>query len=247
MARALSKLGYCSRSEAFDWIREGRVRVNGRVCVDPLQFIDLHAARIEVDGAPAQEKKPVYLVVNKPRGLVTTRADEKGRDTVYTCLAGAGLPWVGPVGRLDQASEGLLLFSNDNAWSARITDPASRVRKVYDVQIGRLADDALCRQLEQGLTVDGEVLKADQATVLRSGEKHSWLQLVLTEGKNRHIRRLLAAFEVEVLRLVRVAIGCIRLGDLAKGKWRHLTLSEIAGVLAPHDRPQVHKPSGPSL
>lgn len=208
-------------------IRNGCVRVNGRVCLDPLEFIDLDTARIEVDGARVEGPKLVYLALNKPRGLVTTRVDEKGRDTVYTCFEGSGLPWVGPVGRLDQASEGLLLFTNDNAWSARITDPLSRVRKTYDVQIGIVADETLCQRLERGVTVEGELLKAEKATVLRSGGRHSWLQLVLTEGRNRHIRRLLGALDVEVLRLVRISIGAIRLGDLAKGQWRHLTKAEI--------------------
>jgi 23S rRNA pseudouridine2605 synthase len=138
------------------------------------------------------------------------------------------LPFVSPVGRLDKASEGLLLFTNDTVWAARITDPASQLDKTYHVQVNCLADDALTRRLNNGVKADGDFLRTKRATVLRCGEKNSWLEIVLDEGKNRHIRRLLAAFEIEVLRLVRVAIGPLVLGDLPKGGFRLLTAREIS-------------------
>jgi len=166
-------------------------------------------------------------MLNKPRGLVTTARDEKGRATVYSCFAGADLPWVAPVGRLDKASEGLLLFSNEPEWAARITDPDSGPPKTYHVQINRLPDSALLEQIERGAVVDGEPLAVRSVRTLGGGDKNAWLEIALDEGRNRHIRRLLEAFDVSVLRLVRVAIGPLLLGELAKGQWRMLTRKEI--------------------
>ena len=165
-------------------------------------------------------------MVNKPRGIVTTAEDEQGRETVYSLLPD-GVPWMGPVGRLDKASEGLLLLTNDTAWAAQITAPEPGVEKTYHVQIGAKADGALLEELRAGVTVGGEVLQATRVNLLRSGEKNSWLEIVLEEGKNRQIRRMLEACGVEVLRLVRVAIGAVELGDLRKGKGRELNRSEV--------------------
>jgi 23S rRNA pseudouridine2605 synthase len=170
-------------------------------------------------------------MLNKPRGLVTSAADEQGRGTVYRCLD-AGLPWVGPVGRLDKASEGLLLMSNDPAWAAVITDPETGPDKTYHVQVDGLPDDAALRRLVDGELVDGERLRAVSATRLRVGTRNAWLCIQLDEGRNRQIRRLLAAKGLSVLRLVRVAIGALELGDLGKGQYRHLTAAE-ANALAP--------------
>jgi 23S rRNA pseudouridine2605 synthase len=167
-------------------------------------------------------------LLNKPRGLLSTAADEHGRDTVYACLAGADLPFLSPVGRLDQASEGLLLLTNDTAWAAGITDPSTRIEKAYHVQVNCLADAELCRRLEAGVTDSGELLRVRRASVLRAGRRNSWIAIVLDEGRNRHIRRLLAALGLETLRLVRVAIGSLELGELAKGRWRHLSPEEVA-------------------
>jgi len=167
------------------------------------------------------------LMLNKPRGLVTTARDEKGRDTVYRCFADAALPWLAPIGRLDKASEGLLLFCNDPVWAARIMDPGSGPPKTYHVQIDRLPDAALVSALERGRNSDGEFLKVRSARILRSGEKHGWLEIALDEGRNRQIRRLLEAFEISVIRLVRVAVGELHLGELAKGQWRVLTPREM--------------------
>lgn len=232
LARALSKLGFCSRTQAGALIAARRVRVNGVVRPDPEWRVDPERDRIEVDGQPVRRAAPVYLMLNKPRGLVTTAADEQGRTTVFECLAGQGLPFVAPVGRLDKASEGLLLFTNDSAWAARIAAPESHLAKTYHVQVDCLADEALARALREGAFADGEHLAARGATVLRRGERNSWLEIVLDEGKNRHLRRLLLALGVNVLRLVRVAIGPVPLGTLAKGELRHLTAGEVAALLA---------------
>jgi 23S rRNA pseudouridine2605 synthase len=231
LARVLSKQGVCSRSQAEQWIRAGRVSLDGKVVRDPQHPVS-GQGRIAVDGQPLAAAERVYVMLNKPRGLVVSAADEHGRDTVYTALAAAGLPWLGPVGRLDKASEGLLLLSNDTGWAAAITDPASHRDKTYHVQVDRIPDDALLVQLRAGIVDQGERLAACRVDLLRAGGKNAWLEIVLDEGRNRHIRRLLAAHEVGVRRLIRVAIGSLALGDLAKGQWRHLSPDEVC-QLAP--------------
>lgn len=234
----LSKLGFCSRSQAWELIEAGRVKLNGTICRDPERPTQLKTDRIEVDGQPVRPQSRVYLMLNKPRGLVTTAADEKGRDTVYRCFDGHQLPFVSPVGRLDQASEGLLLFTNDTAWAARITEPATHLDKRYHVQIDRVANDALLENLKTGTNDGGEHLAAKDATLLRHGERNSWIEVTLDEGRNRHIRRLLERFGIEVLRLVRVAIGSLELGTLAKGEFRRLTEGEVRRLAQDCERPE---------
>jgi len=229
LARALSKLGYCSRSQAADLIRAGLVRLNGTVRRDPELPVRLESDGIAVDGRKIEPRKRIYLMMNKPRGLVTTASDEKGRDTVYSILEKSPepLPWVAPVGRLDKASEGLLLLSNDSEWGARIAAPETHLDKTYHVQINTNAAEEIAQSLIRGVrSEDGELLQAKRASLLRRGEKNCWLEIVLDEGKNRQIRRMLAVLDVEVLRLVRIAIGPLMLGNLAKGEFRALTAEE---------------------
>ena len=226
LARALSKLGYCSRSRAVELIHARRVAVNGAIRSDPESPVRMQRDRIQVDGSEIASQHRVYLVMNKPRGVVTTAADEKGRDTVYSLLSD-GLPWIAPVGRLDKASEGLLLLTNDSEWAARISAPETHLDKVYHVQIARVADAVLMEKITKGSTVrEGNRLGTKAARILRGGEKNTWLEIVLDEGKNRHIRRMLAVLGIEVLRLVRIAVGPLTLGDLAKGASRRLTEAE---------------------
>jgi len=226
LARALSKLGFCSRAKGFELVRAGRVKLNGTTPKNPETPVRLGQDRIEVDGATVTAAGKIYWMLNKPRGVVTTAEDERGRETVYARLP-EGLPWMGPVGRLDKASEGLLIFTNDSEWAARITAPESHLDKTYHVQIGALAEESLLRALVSGVTSkDGQVLRAKQARRIREGEKNSWIEVVLDEGKNRQIRRMLEAWGVEVLRLVRVAIGPLELGLLGKGEARQLTPAE---------------------
>lgn len=230
LARALSKLGYCSRQQAAKLVREGKVRLNGAAPRNPEAPVRLGADRIEVQGHAIQAAEKIYLMMNKPRGVVTSAADEKGRNTVYSLLP-RDLSWLAPVGRLDKASEGLLLFTNDSEWGARISDPATHLDKTYQVQIAAQAEPQLLEALERGVETErGEVLGCKSARFIRSGEKNSWLEIALDEGKNRHIRRMLDARGVEVLRLIRVAIGPLPLGDLAKGSHRALTPAELESL-----------------
>jgi 23S rRNA pseudouridine2605 synthase len=233
VARVISKLGLASRTQAAQWVREGRVTVNGKIVLDPEFPVRIGVDKVDVIeaymSAHADVSRQTFrcLMLNKPRGLVTSTHDEQGRDTVYRCFDGADLPWLAPVGRLDKASEGLLLFCNDPAWAAGITDPATGPSKTYHVQIDRIPDDALLESLRSGVLQEDETLMAKSLRVIRAGEKHSWLEIVLDEGRNRQIRRLLAAFDILVLRLIRVAIGPVQLGKLAKGEWRDLDSAEI--------------------
>jgi 23S rRNA pseudouridine2605 synthase len=226
LARAISKLGYCSRSRAFALIREGKVKLNGATVRNPEAPVRLGKDQVEVEGRTVGAAGKTYLVVNKPRGLVTTAADEKGRDTVYSLLP-SELRWVAPVGRLDQASEGLLIFTNDSEWAARITDPVSHLDKTYHVQINTVADARMLEKLERGVeTPEGETLKAKRVRLLRAGQRHSWLEIALDEGKNRHIRRMLDGLGIESLRLIRVSIGPLQLGELPKSAYRLLRSEE---------------------
>jgi 23S rRNA pseudouridine2605 synthase len=230
LARALSKLGYCSRSQAQQLIRAGHVQVNGAVKRNPEAAVSLGRDRVQVDGRLIRPADKIYLMVNKVRGLVTTAADEKGRPTVYSKLH-HDLPWLAPVGRLDKASEGMLLLTNDSEWAARVLAPETHLLKTYHVQVSGLRDAALADALMKGLRVsNGDFLRVKDARILRQGGRNTWLTIVLDEGKNRHIRRMLEALGIEVLRLVRVAIGPLALGDLAKGASRPLSSAEKAAL-----------------
>ncbi len=202
-ARAISKLGLGSRTQAAQWLKAGRVRINGRVVTDP-EFPVNHAAdRITVDGLTGAQPRLV-IMLNKPRGLVTTTRDEQDRETVYRCFAGR---------------------------AARVTGPSSGPDKTYHVQIDRVPNAVLIEALKRGANVDGEVLRTKSARCLRSGQKHGWLEITLDEGRNRHIRRLLSAFDIAVLRLVRVCVGNLQLGQIPKGGWRVLTEGEIESLV----------------
>lgn len=229
LARALSKMGYCSRTRAADLIVDGRVRLNGAVRRDTETPVRLGQDKIVVDGQEIRAMEKVYWMMNKPRGVVTTASDEKGRETVYDYLGEPG-KWLAPVGRLDKASEGLLLLTNDSEWAARVLDPAAHVGKMYHVQIAALADQALLQDLRRGVRDETDFLQMTSVRQLRQGERNSWLEVVLHEGKNRQIRRMLQALGIEVLRLVRVAIGGLELGDLGKGESRELSAAEKAAV-----------------
>ena len=226
LARALSKSGYCSRSQASALIAAGRIRVNGQLVRDPEFPVVLTKDRIAADGGEISAASKLYLMMNKPRGIVTTARDEKGRATVYSLLS-HDLRWVAPVGRLDKATEGLLLLTNDSEWGARIASPEFHVPKTYHVQIATIVDQALLDRLSAGVrSGEGDCLKVKYAALVRTGKRNSWIEIVLDEGKNRQIRRLFLSLGIEVMRLVRIAIGTLQLGDLPTGKVRELTQDE---------------------
>ncbi|GJG87266.1 pseudouridine synthase [Gemmatimonadetes bacterium T265] len=237
VARALSKLGAGSRRDGERWVEAGRVRVNGRLVHDPTLRIDPRRDRLTLDGAPVRAATRRYYALHKPRGVVVSRVDERGAPSVYSLLPPDVAEFVAPVGRLDRASEGLLLFTNDTRWANALLAPSSHVPKTYHVQVDVRPHDALVARLLAGLdTPEGERLAAAAARVLRAADRSGWLELVLHEGRNRHIRRMLAAADVEVRRLIRVAVGPLALGSLARGALRPLAdaerdaLARAAGV-----------------
>jgi 23S rRNA pseudouridine2605 synthase len=230
----MSKMGYCSRAQAAELIAAGRVRLDGAVRRNVEAPVRFGQDKIEVDGREIRAAEKSYWMLNKPRGVVTTASDEKGRETVYNFIRkdgvmGAG-EWLAPVGRLDKASEGLLLLTNDSEWAARVLDPQRHVAKTYHVQMAALADEALLKALRYGVRDGTDFLRVARVRELRRGDRNSWLEIVLHEGKNRQIRRMLETLGIEVLRLVRVAIGGLELGDLAKGESRKLSVAEKASV-----------------
>jgi 23S rRNA pseudouridine2605 synthase len=239
LARALSKLGFCSRSAAFDLVRAGKVRLNGKTQRDPEFPVRMKKDRLEVDGRTVTANAKAYLMLNKPRGVVTTASDEKNRQTVYAFLAD-GTPWIAPVGRLDKASEGLLLLTNDSEWSARVLAPGTHLEKTYHVQVATVADAGLLERMRKGVkTRDGDFLRAKSVNILRGGKRNTWLEIVLDEGKNRHVRRMLAELGIEVLRLIRISIGPLSLGNLPKESCRELTSEEIQALDRAMNRSRV--------
>lgn len=223
--RALSKMGFCSRTEAERLILAGKVSVNGQVKTNPSFRVNMKNDNFFIDGVIVETKKKEYWMFNKPRGYITTARDPEGRKTIYDLLP-ENLHGLNPVGRLDMASEGLLLLTNDTQWANAVIDPETHVNKIYHVQIDKPVDESDLEQMRKGIVSDDEFLKVKKVSLLRTGEKNCWLEISLDEGKSRHIRRIMKSLDIEVLRLIRVAIGTLKLGDLAKGEVRRLTGKE---------------------
>lgn len=226
--RVLSRFGIASRSEARSAILEGRVKVNGRVMRNPDQWMDPAKDSVHVDGKRARQARRTYLLFYKPKGVLTSHGDPDGRKTIYDCL-GPDAPWVVPVGRLDKDTSGLLLLTNDTDFANYVTDPASGVRKTYLVKANTLVGDELIERLAKGLTLKrGDWAQPQNVRRVEDRGKYSWLEIVLTEGKNREVRRMLEAVGLKVLKLVRTRIGPCTPEGLQVGQWRHLTRAEIS-------------------
>jgi 23S rRNA pseudouridine2605 synthase len=232
LERALSKLGLASRTEGRKLIEAGSVRVDGRVARNPGLWLNPERAKIEIAGrevgAPAVTS-PRYFILHKPRGVVTTRSDERGRPTIYSLLEGLGLHVVA-AGRLDMASTGLLILTNDTKFAAWITDPENRIPRVYLVTVTGEVTDERAAELSEGVRDAGEWLRPESLVVRKRSRRESHLVVELCEGKNREIRRLMASAGHEVTALKRVSFGGLKLDDLAAGKWREVSREEIAGA-----------------
>jgi len=229
LERALSKLGVASRTQAREWILTGRVRVNGIVRKSPGFGISPEKAIIELDGKRIVRALFRNFVLHKPRGVVTTRADEKGRPTVFSLVSELDLHLIA-VGRLDWATSGLLILTNDTRLADWLTDPKNKIRRTYLVSVRGEVTEKSVTLLKQGIKDGEDTLQADDLSVRKSSQKESHLIIHLTEGKNREIRRMFLALGHEVTKLKRVAYGRLELGDLPLGKFRELTADEIAAA-----------------
>jgi len=230
--RVLSRFGVASRTEASEMIRSGQVKVNGNVVRDPDRWIDPQADAVHLSGKRLRQARKTYLLFYKPKGVITSHGDPEGRKTVYDCL-GPNMPWVTPVGRLDKDTSGLLLLTNDTDFANYVTDPASEVPKTYLVKANMLVDDELLARLAGGIELkQGDWARPKSVRRVEDRGKYSWLEIVLTEGKNREVRRLLEAVGLKTLKLVRTRIGPCTMEGLQVGKWRELGSSERARFYA---------------
>jgi 23S rRNA pseudouridine2605 synthase len=230
LERVFSKAGLGSRTEARSWISSGRVQVNGKTVRNPDQWIDLSADRISLDGKALQPLLKTYLLLYKPKGYITTYKDPEGRPTVYDLVADAGT-WLSPVGRLDLDTSGLLVLTNDNDFAERVTNPNHKVPKTYQLKTSTLLTDEQVQSLRTGVTLSDGPTRPALVTRLRDTPRYSHLEMTITEGRNRQVRRMIEAIGSKVLKLVRTAIGPIRIGDLPIGKWRQLTPEEVRQLM----------------
>jgi len=231
LERVLSKAGLGSRTLARSWIGAGRVRVNGKPVKTPDHWVDLERDRVTLDGKPVRAGKPVYLLLYKPKGYLTTYKDPQGRPTVYDLFKELG-QWVFPVGRLDLDTSGLLLLTNDTQFAETITNPDHEVPKTYLVKTATRLVDQQLEQLRRGVLLRDGPTRPATVTRLRESGSHSFFEITITEGRNRQVRRMVEALGSRVLKLVRTAIGPIRIGDLEIGKHRRLTAAELRALRA---------------
>ena len=229
LERLFSKSGLGSRSEARQWIAAGRVLVNGRRATDPDRWIDLDRDRVSFDGKPIGRLEPVYLLLYKPTGYLTTYKDPQGRPTIYDLLP-AREQYLFPVGRLDLDTSGLLLLTNDTAFAERITNPDYKVPKTYQVKASRHLSDEELDRLRTGVELRDGPTKPAIVTRLREPGGRTVFEITISEGRNRQVRRMVEALDAKVLKLVRVAIGTIRIGDLKIGAVRELTKDEVSAL-----------------
>jgi 23S rRNA pseudouridine2605 synthase len=234
LERVLSKSGLASRTVARGWIGEGRVAVNGRTVRNPDHWVDPQRDRITLDGKALRSAAKTYILLYKPKGYLTTRKDPEGRPTVYDLTSGAGM-WLSPVGRLDLDTSGLLLMTNDTDFAERIANPQHKAPKTYQLKAATLLSDEQIAQLRRGIELTDGPTRPAEVNRLRDRGKHTFLEMTITEGRNRQVRRMIDAVGSKVLKLVRVAIGPIRIGDLQIGKWRHLTDAEVRALMEPRE------------
>ena len=226
LERVLSKAGLGSRTEARKWIGSGRVRVNGKLVQTPDHWVDLERDAVTLDDKPIRARKKIYLLLYKPTGYLTTYKDPEGRPTVYDLIRDAG-EWMVPVGRLDQDSSGLLLLTNDTRLVESVGNPEHKVPKTYLVKASTLVSDPQLEQLRRGVMLEDGATRPAVVKRVRDSAKYSFFEITIYEGRNRQVRRMVEVIGSKVLKLVRVGIGGLRIGDLPIGKHRQLTAAEV--------------------
>jgi pseudouridine synthase len=231
LERVLSKAGVGSRVDARRWIGSGRVKVNGHVVRDPDHWVDMQRDHVRVDGKPLQPRARIYVLLYKPTGYLTTYRDPQGRPTVYDLIADVGT-FLSPVGRLDLDTSGLLLMTNDNHLAERVTNPEAHVPKTYLIKASMRLTDEQLQQLRDGVELSDGPTRPARVKRVRDSEKYTHLEITLTEGRNRQVRRMIEALGATVLKLVRVRIGSISIGTLQIGRWRLLTDGEVRALQA---------------
>jgi 23S rRNA pseudouridine2605 synthase len=227
LERVISKAGLGSRTEARRLIATGRVRVNGRRIQTPDYWVDFARDKVALDGKPIRAGRKIYLLLYKPKGYLTTHKDPEGRPTVYDLISGLGA-WVFPVGRLDLDTSGLLILTNDTQFAERLTNPEHRIPKTYQVKASTVLTEEQLEHLRRGVTLSDGPTRAAIVKRLRDSPKYTVIEVILTEGRNRQVRRMLEAVGSKVLKLVRTGIGGVRIGDLPIGAHRPLREEEIA-------------------
>jgi 23S rRNA pseudouridine2605 synthase len=228
--RLLSKLGIASRGTTQEWVRSGRVRVNGRVIRDPATWVLWPKDSLSIDDRPIQDSVKRFILFHKPKGVITTHSDEKDRKTIFDVLP-TDLGYMHAVGRLDQASSGLLLLTNDSALSSFLTDPTHRIMRTYLVSVRGELTEGRAREATVGVIEGGERLQCHSVKIQKSSGRESHLEVILTQGKNREIRRLFKALRHEVTRLRRIQYGPFKLEDLPSGEWREIPIEDARKAL----------------
>lgn len=226
LERVISKAGLASRTDARGWISGGRIRVNGKIVRNPDQWVDLERDRVTMDGKLLRAAAKTYILLYKPKGYLTTWKDPEGRPTVYDLIRDAGT-WLAPVGRLDLDTSGLLLMTNDNQFAERITNPEHKINKTYQVKASTLLTDEQLGRLARGVELKDGPTRPAEVKRLRDSARYTFLEITISEGRNRQVRRMIEALDSKVLKLVRTAIGPIRIGCLPIGHWRSLTEEEL--------------------
>ncbi len=229
LERVFSKAGLGSRTDARSWIGARRVRVNGKIVENPDHWVDLAKDTVTLDGKPLRAPGKTYILLYKPKGYLTTWRDPKGRPTVYDLASEAGA-WLSPVGRLDLDTSGLLILTNDTEFAERVTNPQHKLPKTYLVKSSTLLSEEQLDRLRRGPVLNDGPTRPALVTRIRDSAKYTFLEMVITEGRNRQVRRMIEAIGSKVLKLVRVAIGPVRIGDLPIGKWRRLSDEEIRAL-----------------
>jgi pseudouridine synthase len=224
-----SKAGVGSRTDARSWIGAGLVRVNGAIVRNPDHWVDLDHDRVTFDGKPLRAAARIYILLYKPKGYLTTYRDPEGRPTVYDLIGDVGV-WLSPVGRLDLDTSGLLVMTNDTDLAERLTNPDRHVPKTYQLKASTLLSDEQIEQLRRGVELSDGPARPALVKRLRDHPRYTHLEITITEGRNRQVRRMVEAVGSKVLKLVRTAIGPIRIGDLPIGKWRALTAQEVKSL-----------------